>query len=53
MSAFSARMPIYQIILLFVFFVGFAAILQVPGLTGGDIDLSLFYRLGKSCVTKL
>lgn len=35
-------LPLYQIILLFVFFVGFAAILQVPGLTGGDIDLSLF-----------
>jgi solute:Na+ symporter, SSS family len=35
-------MPLYQLILLFVFFVGFAAILQVPGLTGPDIDLSLF-----------
>jgi SSS family solute:Na+ symporter len=35
-------LPLYQLILLFVFFVGFAAILQVPGLAGGDIDLSLF-----------
>ena len=34
-------LPLYQIILLFVFFVGFAAILQVPGLKGADIDLSL------------
>jgi SSS family solute:Na+ symporter len=34
-------LPLYQIILLFVFFVGFAAILQVPGLTGSAIDLSL------------
>ena len=35
-------LPLYQLILLFVFFVGFAAILQVPGLTGADIDLALF-----------
>jgi SSS family solute:Na+ symporter len=34
-------MPLYQLVLLFVFFVGFAAILKVPGLTGPDIDLSL------------
>jgi SSS family solute:Na+ symporter len=34
-------MPVYQLILLFVFFVGFAAILQVPGLKGPEIDLSL------------
>ena len=34
-------LPIYQLILLFVFFVGFAATLKVPGLKGGDIDLSL------------
>jgi solute:Na+ symporter, SSS family len=34
-------MPIYQLILLFVFFVGFAAILQVPGLEGPDADLAL------------
>ncbi|SFJ87388.1 sodium:solute symporter [Bradyrhizobium sp. Gha] len=35
-------LPLYQLILLFVFFVGFAAILQVPGLTGPNIDLALF-----------
>ncbi len=35
-------LPIYQLINLFVFFVGFAAILQVPGLAGPDVDLSLF-----------
>ena len=35
-------LPLYQLILLFVFFSGFAAILKVPGLTGADIDLSLF-----------
>src|SRR4051794_24388996 len=35
-------LPLYQLVLLFVFFVGFAAILQVPGLTGPEIDLSLF-----------
>ena len=34
-------MPLYQLILLFVFFVGFAAVLKVPGLKGGEIDLSL------------
>jgi solute:Na+ symporter, SSS family len=35
-------LPIYQLILLFVFLVGFAAILQVPGLSGPDVDLALF-----------
>jgi SSS family solute:Na+ symporter len=35
-------LPLYQLILLFVFFVGFAATLQVPGLTGSSIDLALF-----------
>jgi solute:Na+ symporter, SSS family len=34
-------LPLYQLILLFVFFVGFAAILKVPGLAGPAIDLSL------------
>ncbi|WP_026692995.1 sodium:solute symporter family protein [Peribacillus kribbensis] len=34
-------MPIYQLVLLFVFFAGFAAILQVPGLAGPEADLSL------------
>ena len=35
-------LPLYQLILAFVFFVGFAAVLRVPGLTGPNIDLSLF-----------
>ncbi len=35
-------LPLYQLILLFVFFCGFAAILKVPGLPAGEIDLSLF-----------
>ena len=34
-------LPISQLILLFVFFVGFAATLKIPGLQGPDIDLSL------------
>jgi SSS family solute:Na+ symporter len=34
-------LPLYQLILLFIFFVGFAAILQVPGLKGAGGDLSL------------
>lgn len=33
--------PLYTLMLLFVFFVGFAAILTVPGLQGADADLSL------------
>ncbi|MEP6778965.1 MAG: sodium:solute symporter [Gemmatimonadaceae bacterium] len=37
----AALLPIYQLILLFVFFVGFAALLVVPGLSGTDVDLSL------------
>ena len=35
-------MPLYQLVLLFVMFVGFAAILAVPGLKGSDTDLALF-----------
>lgn len=34
-------MPLYQMVIAFMFFVGFAAILQVPGLTGADSDLAL------------
>jgi SSS family solute:Na+ symporter len=34
-------MPLYQLILLFVFFIGFAAILQVPNLSEGQVDLAL------------
>jgi len=37
----AAVMPLYQLVLLFVFFAGFAAILKVPGLTGAQADLSL------------
>jgi SSS family solute:Na+ symporter len=35
-------LPIYQLILLFVFFVGFAAVLEVPGLKGAASNLALF-----------
>jgi solute:Na+ symporter, SSS family len=41
-------LPIYQLILLFVFFVGFAAILQVPGLKGPEIDLALLKLSAKT-----
>ncbi|MGE7184466.1 sodium:solute symporter family protein [Peribacillus sp. NPDC006672] len=34
-------MPVYQLVLLFIFFVGFAATLQVGGLEGADMDLAL------------
>ena len=34
-------MPLYQLIMLFAFFVGFAAILSVPTLQGPEADLSL------------
>jgi SSS family solute:Na+ symporter len=51
-SAFSAKsgdalrrnatfMPLYQLVLLFVFFIGFAALLAVPGLEGTEADLAL------------
>src|SRR5262249_47320292 len=43
----AAVMPLYQLVLLFVFFTGFAAILRVPGLTGAQADLSLL-RISKS-----
>ena len=33
--------PIYPLVLRFVFFAGFAAVLRVPGLEGADADLSL------------
>ena len=36
-------LPLYQFVLLFVYFAGFAAILKVPGLKGPDIDLALFH----------
>jgi solute:Na+ symporter, SSS family len=34
-------LPLYQLIVLFVLFTGFAAIRVVPGLTGSDADLAL------------
>lgn len=37
----TVALPLYTLLLLFVFFVGFTAILQVPGLKGADGDLSL------------
>jgi len=37
----AALMPLYQLVLLFVFFIGFSALLVVPGLQGADADLSL------------
>jgi solute:Na+ symporter, SSS family len=33
--------PLYTLMLLFVFFVGFSAILEVPGLEGEEVDLAL------------
>ncbi|MBE7203744.1 MAG: sodium:solute symporter [Parafilimonas terrae] len=38
----AALLPLYQLIQLFVFIIGFAAVLQVPGLTGPNVDLALF-----------
>ncbi|KZR58926.1 sodium:solute symporter family protein [Pseudobacillus badius] len=34
-------LPLYTLLLLFAFFIGFAAILEIPGLQGADGDLSL------------
>src|SRR5690606_14964216 len=34
-------MPLYALVMLFSMFVGLAAVLQVPGLEGGQIDLAL------------
>lgn len=42
----AVMLPVYQLVVLFVFFVGFAAVLVVPGLTGAEADLSLF-RISK------
>ncbi|KOS63739.1 sodium:solute symporter [Lysinibacillus agricola] len=35
-------LPIYALFLLFILFAGAAAILQIPGLEGGAVDLALF-----------
>jgi len=40
-------LPLYQLVILFVFFAGFAALLLVPGLAGADADLSLL-RVSKA-----
>jgi SSS family solute:Na+ symporter len=37
----AALMPLYQLVLLFVFFIGFAALLSIPGLQGAEVDLAL------------
>jgi SSS family solute:Na+ symporter len=34
-------LPLYQLVQLFIFFVGFAALLSVPGLEGEEVDQSL------------
>lgn len=34
-------MPLYQLMLLFIFFIGAAAILQIPNLSGNQVDLIL------------
>lgn len=39
-------MPLYGVMLVFIFMAGFAAVLQVPGLQGADADLSLL-RISK------
>ena len=38
----AALLPLYQLINLFVFIIGFVAVVQVPGLTGPNVDLALF-----------
>jgi SSS family solute:Na+ symporter len=43
-------MPLYQLVVLFVFFTGFAAILTVPGLEGSQADLALL-RVSKQSFT--
>ncbi|MFM0501495.1 sodium:solute symporter family protein [Paraburkholderia caffeinilytica] len=37
----AATMPLYALVMLFSMFVGLAAVAQVPGLKGGQIDLAL------------
>lgn len=38
----AAILPIYQIVLVFILFIGFTALLQIPNLQGTDTDLALF-----------
>jgi SSS family solute:Na+ symporter len=44
----ACTLPLYQLLTVFITVVGFAAILQIPGLTGGDIDLALLHLSIKS-----
>jgi SSS family solute:Na+ symporter len=48
----AVMMPIYQLILVFVFLAGFAAVLKVPGLQGADGDLSML-RISKLAFSPL
>ncbi len=41
-------LPLYQLVILFVFFAGFAAVLVVPGLKGAAADLSLLRVVERS-----
>ncbi|WP_246147325.1 sodium:solute symporter family protein, partial [Aneurinibacillus danicus] len=38
----AAILPIYQIVLVFILFIGFTALLQIPNLKGAESDLALF-----------
>lgn len=44
----AAVLPLYTLIMVLVFFVGYTAILQVPGLEGAEADLSLLRLLIKT-----
>ena len=44
----AVMLPLYQLVILFVFFAGFAATLVVPGLRGTDADLSLLRIVERS-----
>jgi len=44
----AVMLPLYQLVILFVFFAGFAATLVVPGLKGADADLSLLRIVERS-----
>jgi SSS family solute:Na+ symporter len=38
----AAILPLYQIVLVFILFIGFTAVLQIPNLQGSETDLALF-----------
>ena len=44
----AVMLPLYQLVILFVFFAGFAAMLVVPGLKGAAADLSLLRIVERS-----